>query len=253
MANFVLRALTDGIASIRLNSPASLNALDPGMAESLLEAIEWASASSARVIVLSGEGRAFCAGGNLRYMKDAADDLRPAVDGLIGPMHAAVLALASAPQPVLVAVHGAVAGAGMSLAMAADLAIAATDAVFSLAYVKIGATPDCSATWTLPRLVGLRRAMAISLLGDPIDAAAAERLGLVNRVVAVNELEAETLTLARRLADAPRLAIAGIKKLLRASEGCTLAEQLESERQSFLEASQTADFRAAITAFFTRT
>lgn len=252
MQNAVLQGLSDGIASIRLNRPETLNAFDAELAEALLKAIHWATHSEARVIVLSGAGRAFCAGGDLRYLKNAGACPDAAIEALIHPMHAAVEALMRSPQPVIASVHGAVAGAGMSLALAADLAIAADDTVLTLAYVKIGATPDCGASWTLPRLLGVRRAMEIALLGDRIDALRAESLGLVNRVVPASKLEAETEHLARRLAEGAPFAMAGIKALLWASLERNLSEQLQAERQSFLAASQTPDFHEALAAFFDR-
>ena len=146
-------------------------------------------------------------------------------------------------------VHGAVAGAGASLMLAADLAIAADDSRINLAYSAIGATPDATSTWTLPRLVGLRRSMEIALLSDPISAADALALGLFNRVVPRAALAAETDLLARRLAAGPTLAYGHIKRLLRGSFDCTMAEQMGRERTAFRETSHTADFAEGTRAF----
>jgi 2-(1,2-epoxy-1,2-dihydrophenyl)acetyl-CoA isomerase len=229
-----------------------LNAIDVPTAVALRDAVRGATRDDAavRVIVLSGEGRAFVAGGDLAYFRDAGDNAPQAAAELIAPMHEAVMALAAARQPVLASLHGAVAGAGMSLAMAADLAIAADNTVFNLAYAKVGATPDCSASWTLPRLVGLRAAMEIALLADSLDATEALRLGLVNRVVPLDELQAETAKLARRLAGGAPLALAGIKRLLRDGLDRSLSEQLAAEQAAFVAGAATQDFHEALRAFF---
>ena len=247
----VVLSVADGIASIRFHRPEVLNAIDVSTAICLRDAVFSATRDAAvRVIVLSGEGRAFVAGGDLATFRDAGDNAPQAAAELIAPMHEAIEALAAADQPVLASVHGAVAGAGMSLMMAADLAIAADDAVFSLAYVKVAATPDCSASWTLPRLVGLRAAMEIALLAESLNADEAARLGLVNRVVALHTLEAETAALARRLAAAAPLALAGTKRLLREGLDRSLSQQLAAEHAAFVAGAGTQDFREALSAFF---
>jgi 2-(1,2-epoxy-1,2-dihydrophenyl)acetyl-CoA isomerase len=252
MSNRVLRELTDGIASIRLNSPDSLNAIDMETAHALLDAVRWVARSDARVVLMSGSGRAFCAGGDLRTLQEAATYPHGGVEALIEPMHATIEALAKIRQPVIASVHGAVAGAGMSLALAADMLIAADNAVFSLAYVKVGASPDCGASWYLPRIVGSRRAMEIALLGDSIDAAQAERLGLANRVVPAAVLEEESRRLALRLVEAAPFALRQIKELVHASMERSLSEQLLCEQRAFVDASRTPDFQLAVKAFLER-
>ena len=249
----VALSIADGVASIRFQRPEVLNAIDVPTAIALRDAVFSATRDAAvRVIVLSGEGRAFVAGGDLAYFRDAGESAPQAAAELIAPMHEAVEALAAASQPVLASLHGAVAGAGMSLAMAADLAIAADNAVFNLAYAKVAATPDCSASWTLPRLVGLRAAMEIALLADSLSATEALRLGLVNRVVPLDQLEDETAKLARRLASAAPLALAGIKRLLRDGLDRSLSEQLAAEQAAFVAGAATQDFREALSAFFAK-
>jgi 2-(1,2-epoxy-1,2-dihydrophenyl)acetyl-CoA isomerase len=160
--------------------------------------------------------------------------------------------LASARQPVIASVQGVAAGAGASLIFAADLAIAAEDAGLNLAYVNVAATPDCSASWSLPRLVGLRKAMEIALLGERIEASEALRLGLFNRVVPTGALEDETRKLAQRLSRAAPLALQGIKRLMRESLNRTLQEQLAAEQLSFASGAATEDFHEALEAFFAR-
>lgn len=245
--------IADGIASLRFQRPEVLNAIDVSTAIALRDAVRAATSdASVRVIVLSGEGRAFVAGGDLAYFRDAGASAPQAAAALIEPMHEVVLALVNARQPVLASLHGAVAGAGMSLAMAADLAIAGDNTVFNLAYAKVGATPDCSASWMLPRLVGLRAAMEIALLADSLSATEALRLGLVNRVVPLDRLEEETAKLARRLAASAPLALAGIKRLLRDGLDRSLPEQLDAEQAAFVAGAATEDFHEALSAFFAK-
>lgn len=204
MNNLVLTTLSDGIASICLNRPEALNALEPALATEFLQAARWASASDARVILIFGAGRGFCAGGDLAYIKGEDSGHHGRLEALIDPMHAAVRQLAQATQPIIVSLQGGVAGAGMSLALGADLAIAADNTVFNLAYTKVAVTTDCGGSWYLPRLVGMRRALEIALLGDRLHAHQALRLGLVNWVVAADALQAETTRLVRRVAELHR-------------------------------------------------
>jgi 2-(1,2-epoxy-1,2-dihydrophenyl)acetyl-CoA isomerase len=247
----VLLDIADGIANIRFNRPRQLNAITVEMATGFHQAALQASQdASVRVIVLSGAGRAFMAGGDLGYFRAAGEQAPQAARVLIEPIHAAVAILAQASQPVLASLHGAVAGAGMSLALGADLAIAADDVVFNLAYVNVGNSPDCSASWTLPRIVGLRKALEIALLADNIDAAEALRLGLVNRVVPAASLPDETQKLARRMARSAPLAMAGIKRLMRVSLEHPIGRQLDEEAASFASIAGSADFREALAAFF---
>jgi 2-(1,2-epoxy-1,2-dihydrophenyl)acetyl-CoA isomerase len=199
-----------------------------------------------RAVIIGGTGGAFTAGGDLHELR--ADPTGAAV-GLIGPLHEAVVLLAELRAPVIASLQGAVAGAGLSLALACDFAIAAESTRFGLAYVNIGASCDLAGSWTLPRLVGLRKAMEIALIGEPFDAAEALRLGLVNRVVPEAELEAETLALARRLAEGPAQAIAQIKRLMHISFEHDLRGQLDAERAAFLRCAATPDFAEGLDAF----
>ncbi|HYC46150.1 MAG TPA: enoyl-CoA hydratase-related protein [Burkholderiales bacterium] len=244
----VLLNVQDGIARIRFNRPDALNAIDDALARGFLAACEAVSQrSDVRVVVLSGAGRAFMAGGDLRRMH-AAGEAGPLADALLRVLNPALLLLADIPAPVLASVHGAVAGAGVGVALAADLAIAANDTQINLAYTRIGATPDAGTTWELPRLVGLRRALEIALLNDTYDAAEALRLGLVNRIVPGEMLEAETEALAHRLASGATLAYGRAKRLMRASFDATLAQQLDAERDAFVESTRTADFKEGVSA-----
>lgn len=241
------------VARILLNRPLVLNALDDEMAQALLAACKAIqSASGVRAIVLSGEGRAFMAGGDLEKFHSDPAQAETSARELIDPLHEAIAILVSLPQPVLASVHGPVAGAGVSLMLACDLAIASDDAVFNLAYARVGASADGGASWTLPRIVGLRKAMEIALLAENIDAHEALRLGLVNRIVRRDVLAAETEELALRLASGPTFAYGRMKGLLRSASSRSLEEQMHAERDAFCACAKTQDFHEGIAAFFAR-
>jgi len=238
------------IVRLQFNRPEVLNALDRASAQSFAHACrDIASDHSVRAVIVSGAGRAFMAGGDLAELR--ADPTGAAI-ALIGPMHEAIVLLAEMRAPVIASLQGAVAGAGLSLALACDFAIAAEGTRFTLAYVNIGASCDLSGSWSLPRLVGLRKALEIALLGEHFDAAEALRLGLVNRVVAEAELEAQTLALAQRLARGPAQSIAQLKRLMRISFEHDLRGQLDAERAAFLSCASTADFAEGVDAFIAR-
>ncbi|MBP2228864.1 2-(1,2-epoxy-1,2-dihydrophenyl)acetyl-CoA isomerase [Azospirillum agricola] len=249
----VLLSREGAVSWIRLNRPAVLNALDEEMAAAFLDACRAvAEDSEARVLVVAGNGRGFMAGGDLaRFNADPAR--APEVAGaIIDSLHAALRILDGLKLPVLASVHGPVAGAGMSVACAADLCIAADDAAFNLAYARIGATPDGSGTYHLPRLVGLRRAMELAMLSDSVDAAEALRLGLVNKVVPAASLAEETAKLAARLAAGPTVSYAGIRRLMRQSWTSTLDRQLDDEGETFRATAASEDFREGIAAFLAK-
>ncbi len=244
----VLLQRDGGVAILTLNRPGSMNALDIPMAQAFYGCcLALQGDPGVRAVVIKGAGRAFGVGGDLAALRD---DPAATAMALIEPLHQAVRLLTSMDAPVIASLHGAVAGGSMSLSMACDLAIAADTARFNLAYVNVGASCDLSGSWHLPRLVGLRNAMAIALLGDSLDAAEALRLGLVNRVVPAAELEAATMALAQRLAAGPTLAIGRTKRLLRQSLDNSLSTQLDLERDSFRDSTGTADFGEALDAFF---
>jgi 2-(1,2-epoxy-1,2-dihydrophenyl)acetyl-CoA isomerase len=238
------------VAYLVLNRPGAHNALDIPVARDLYACCKnIANDPEIRAVVIRGEGKSFGVGGDLAVLRD---DPPQSAMALIEPLHAAIGLLASMNAPVIASLHGNVAGGSMSLAMACDLGIAADNARFNLAYINVGATCDLSGSWHLPRLVGLRNAMAIALLGDTVDANEALRVGLVNQVVPAAELKARTAALAERLANGPTLAIGKMKRLLRQSFDHDLATQLDAERDSFRECAATRDFGEAVDAFFSR-
>ena len=236
-----------GIAQIRFNRPAVLNAIDVSIARAFHEACQLVERDAAvRAVVISGEGRAFMAGGDLAAMNaDPAGVARQLIDG----MHGALAILARLPAPVVASVHGAVAGAGLGVALACDLCIAAEGTRFNLAYPGVGTSSDCGTSWALPRIVGVRKALEIALLNDMMDAAEALRLGLVNQVVAANELDGATQKIAERLARGPTHALGQLKTLMRSSLDREFGGQLDAEAEAFLACAGTADFREGVQAF----
>jgi len=241
-----------GVAEIRFNRPKQLNALNDAVAAEFAAAVDAIAADPAiRVIVLSGAGRAFMAGGDLA-MFHASDDKPAVARRLIGDIHASLKRLAGMPHITIARLQGAVAGAGMSFALATDLAIAADDVTFNMAYAKIGASPDCGASWALPRIVGTRKALEIALLSETFGAEDALRLGLVNRVVPLADLDGHVEALARKLAAGPTVAYGNIKRLVRDSLNTAFPDQLDREEASFAECAGTEDFAGALDAFFNK-
>lgn len=251
----VLLTVDGAIATVTLNRPTALNTLDQAMVDALHGALIRVEQDPAvRCVVLRGAGDNFMAGGDIRMFAKALEELPPAdrqanFEGLIGQVHASVTALRRMGKPVVAAVHGAAAGFGVSLALACDLAIAADNTVFTLAYCHIGTSPDGGSTFHLPRAVGMKRAMEIALLGNRFGAAEAAAIGLVNRVVPAAELEAEVGKLAGRLAQGPTAAYGRTKQLLNASLDNSLAAQLAAESELFTASTMTEDFREGVTAF----
>jgi 2-(1,2-epoxy-1,2-dihydrophenyl)acetyl-CoA isomerase len=238
------------IARLRFNRPQALNAVDVPMARAFLAATRTLAADpGVRAVVLSGAGRGFMAGGDLATLR--ADPMQGAAD-LIGPLHEGLAVLADMDAPLIAQVHGVAAGAGLSLMLQADFVLAAEGTRFNLAYVNIGTSCDVGASWALPRLVGLRQALEIALLGDTLSAADAQRLGLVNRVLPAAELEAEVEKLAQRLAQGPTRALGQMRRLMRGSFDHSLAQQLDAEAEAFRRCAQTQDFRAGLDAFFAK-
>lgn len=247
--------LADGVATLTLNRPQALNALDVDLIAALREATARAEYDDAvRAVVIRGAGDHFMAGGDLRWFREqlhrSAAERQRLFEGLIGDVQASILSLKRMNKPVLASVHGAAAGFGLSLVLACDLALAADNAYFTLAYRHIGLSPDGGATWSLPRLVGPKKAAEIAFLGDRFGAEEAARLGLVNRVVPIVELADATAELARRLATGPRGAIARTKALLAQSFETSLVEQLADEQQAFAESAALPDFDEGLAAFF---
>jgi 2-(1,2-epoxy-1,2-dihydrophenyl)acetyl-CoA isomerase len=238
------------IARIRFNRADVLNALNTESAEALLEACQRVEADPENwVVVISGVGRAFMAGGDVVEFGGELVERTSHIDGLISKLHQSIEILTKLRSPVVASVHGAVAGAGVSITLAADLAICADDTVFNLAYAKLGASPDGSSSCSLPRVVGVRKAIEIAMLSENIQADEALKLSMVNRVVPAGDLQKETDALVRRLASGPTFAYGKIKHLMRTSHERTLHDQLDEERRSFLGCNETIDFGSGVSAF----
>ena len=247
----------DAIATLTLNRPDSLNALDPAMIDALsIETRALAADRTIRCVVIRGAGGHFMVGGDIRHfaaLVDAAPAERQrSLDELIARVHPTIETLHRMPQPVLASVHGAVAGFGLSLLCACDLAIAAESAYFTAAYRQLGLTPDGGLSYALPRLVGSKKAMELLLLAERFDSREALRLGLVNRLVPDGELQAATAAMARSLASGPDLATRNAKRLLRQSLAQPLSVQLDAEAASFGACAATEDFVEGVRAFLAK-
>jgi 2-(1,2-epoxy-1,2-dihydrophenyl)acetyl-CoA isomerase len=242
------------VATLTLNRPEALNTLDAGLMEALVDAAaDVAADDGLRVVVLRGAGRHFMAGGDLKTF--AADRSKPPRERsvhflrTIGRLHAAIEHFHRMPHPLVGQVHGAVAGFGLSLMNACDLVVASDDAYFAAAYRNIAVTPDGGGSWSLPRIVGLRRAMEILLLAERFDARRALELGLVNRVVPQAQLDATVASIVDTLASGPQMAIRNTRRLVHESLARSLSGQLQAEAESFAACAATEDFVEGIGAF----
>jgi 2-(1,2-epoxy-1,2-dihydrophenyl)acetyl-CoA isomerase len=243
-------AVADAIARLTLNRPDRLNSFNGTMHGELRDALSRSVADGARVLVLSGTGRGFCAGQDLGERQIAPDgaraDLGESIERDYKPL---VLALRSLPMPVIAAVNGVAAGAGASVALACDIVIAARSASFLQAFSRLGLVPDSGATWLLPRLVGPARALGLAILGERLDAATAAEWGLIWRCVDDAEFPDAVDRLAVQLASAPTLALVRTREALEGAWGRTLAEQLDVERDFQRELGHTADYAEGVAAF----
>ena len=251
----VIYEVQGNIARLTLNRPESLNALNLEMIADLQAASARAAFDpKVRAVIVCGAGEHFMAGGDLKWFRQQLDlppqERQPRFEELIAAVHASILTLKGMNKPVIAAVQGAVAGFGLSLMLAADLVVAADNAYFTLAYCHIALSPDGGATWSLPRQVGLKQAMEIALLGDRFDATRARELGLINRLVPLAELSAETLKLAQRLAAGPAEALGRTKALINQSLDHSLPAQLLAEQRAFAACGAHADFSEGLAAFF---
>jgi len=238
------------VAQVRLNEPASMNALSVPLATELDAAIrDLTDAGTIRCLILTGTGRGFCAGGDVQSFYDNREDPADTMAGTLSALHGAVATLLEAPFPTIAAINGVVAGAGMGVAMATDLAIAVDSAVFTMAYTGIGVSPDGSSTYFLPRFVGTRRAMEMVLTNARVDAAEAARIGLINEAVPEAEFTDRVATVAGRLAAGPTRAYVRARHLMRSSFPSDPRAQMEAEAEGIMAAGETQDFYEGVTAF----
>lgn len=247
--------VADAVAILTMNRPAMLNALNGEMIAALEETTARAAADAeVRVVILRSSGEHFMAGGDLKWFAEEiagrdADDIEARMNEKLARVHASTLNIRHMGKPVIAAVRGAAAGYGLSMILACDFALAADSAYFTLAYCHIALSPDGGATWALPRLVGLRKATEIALLGDRFDAQTAAGMGLINRTVPAAELDGACLALAGRLKQGPARALARTKALLNQSFSSSLETQLAAEQASFARCAAEPDFAEGLEAF----
>ena len=251
MSEHIQVAEADGIATITLNRPDKLNAFIGHMRRDLAEALEHAGSDrSVCVVIVTGAGRAFCAGGDVAFMaelmqrRDSEEFSR-----ILGAGRRVILAIRQMTKPVIASINGPASGAGCNLALACDLRIAANNATFSQSFAKVGLHPDWGGTYFLPRLVTPNKACELFFLGDSIDANEAARLGIVNQVVAPEELENATMRLAHRLRAAPPIALAAAKHAVYLSQASELEEMLRYETEAQLRCFESDDGHEGVQAF----
>jgi len=244
----LLVASTEGaVRTLILNRPERLNALSPELMAALNAAFgEVERDDNIRAVLLSGAGRGFSAGADLGLEVGGEWDLGAMIDALYNPLVRRMRAL---PKPIVCAVNGVAAGAGMNLALAADIVVAGRDALFTQAFIRIGLSPDAGGTYFLPRLVGDARARALAMLGETITAETAEAYGLIWKAIDPDLLMTEALTIATNLAAKPAQALAGIKAAFNASAGNSFDAQLDLERDIQRRLGQSADFAEGVSAF----
>ena len=253
MAERVMLTVDGAVAEIRFNRPEALNALDMDMARAFADAVERATGNPAvRAIVLSGEGRAFVAGGDVAAMAADPERAPDLIGALIDVLNPAVLALRASDAPVIAAVRGVAAGAGLALVAGADLAVADEGARFVLAYDAIGGVPDCGASWFLPQRIGRGLFTQMMLTGRSLTAAEALAAGLVTETCPAAEVELRARALAARVAQGPTGAYGRFRRLIDAAPARTLAEHLAAERAEFAAAAGGPDLREGATAFIAR-
>lgn len=238
------------IATILLDNPQSYNALDLSMAEQLAEITDDCRNDKAiRVVLLRGNGKAFMAGGDIRYFQENYERMPQGVLHIIRRVNAAVMNICMMDKPVIACVHGSVAGVGISFMLAADFVLCENGTKFTLAYNRLGVSPDGGASYFLPRAIGYRKAIELITFSELFNADKAYELGLVNWLETSEQLDSRLTTLTTQLATGPRQALAASKKLCQASSYADLAQHLEREAESFSSCTTTRDFSIGINAF----
>lgn len=241
------------VARILFNRPERLNAIDLDLAQQLADTLEAVERDrDIRVLVVSGNGRSFMAGGDLKELHRRPDERVVLLESMIAELHRSIRVIRRLSIPVVAGVHGTVAGAGIGLALSCDFVIASVGTVFVPAYSRLGASPDGGLSWHLARAVGPRRASEILMLGRSLDAESAMQAGLINRVVEEAELGLQLSEIARELAQGPQRAYSTIKSLVSSAETASLDTQLNSEAKAYLALGGSSDFAEGIRAFVER-
>lgn len=249
----VLYSLDGDVATIRMNRPEALNALSLQLGKDLATAVKQSISDNARAVILTGSGRAFCSGGDLREMRamgESQGSIEAFLDEPLKALHEVVTLIRQAPVPFVAAVNGVCAGAGTNFALACDLVLAADDASFNQAFVRIGLSPDCGGTFFLPRAIGEKLAAEMFMTGMTVSAQRAAEIGMINRVVPSAELMAEAQKLASGLAAGPTVALGRVKRMLNATFSNDLTEQLKLEADCQVESGRSPDFKEGVSAFF---
>lgn len=252
MSDVVKSEIHGDVLEIVMNRPDSLNAMNMDLIDGLYQRVNEAAASDARAILIRGEGRGFCAGGDIHKFAELAEKGQGVPPEMPDHLHEMIENLRKLPKPVIAAVHGPCAGAGLSLVLACDLAIASEESKFNLAYVGIGLSPDGSSSFFLPRHVGAKKATEIFLTGRNMKAQEILELGLVNKIVPADQVLTEARALAAQLAQGPTLAYAKVKELINKSYGNNIHDQLALETELICKSSETEDFRAGVAAFLSK-
>ncbi len=245
--------LNETTATLTMNRPDALNALSLQLTTDLRSAIEKAIADEARAVILTGAGRAFCSGGDLREMQlmwQKEGRIEAFLEEPLKVLHDVILLIRETPIPFLAAVQGVCAGAGTNFALACDIVFAAENASFNEAFVRIGLSPDCGGSFFLPRAIGEKLAAELFMTGETVSAERAAQFGMINRVTTADNLMTEALLMAKKLALAPTASIGRIKKMLNASFSNNLAQQLRLEHELQIESGKSNDFKEGVQAFF---
>ncbi|MCC6328768.1 MAG: enoyl-CoA hydratase/isomerase family protein [Acidobacteria bacterium] len=246
-------SIENNVAIVKMDRPDALNALSIQLCLDLRAAFEKSFGDGARAVILTGSGRAFCSGGDLREMRsmwEREGRVEAFLEEPLKALHDVILLIREAPIPFIAAVNGICAGAGTNFALACDLVFASGDTVFNEAFVRIGLSPDCGGTFFLPRAIGEKLAAELFMTGESVSAERAAQFGMINRVVDAENLMTEALATAEKLAAGPTGAIGRIKKMLNASFANDLRSQLDLEHQCQIESGRSADFKEGVAAFF---
>lgn len=242
-----------GVATLTFNRPEALNAIDVPLAEAFLAAVrELTDVPGLRCIVLTGAGRAFMAGGDVASMAGTPEQAGNAISAILDAVNPAIVLLRSLDAPVIAAVKGVAAGAGLSLALMADLVVAHEDTKFLVAYNGIGAVPDCGGSWFLAHKLGAGRAAELMLLGRSLSAAEARDWGMITEVAPDNDYESRLNCIIEKVARGPTRAYGAFRQLIDRANGNQLADHLEAERAAFLEMTRTEDFAEGVSAFLAK-
>jgi 2-(1,2-epoxy-1,2-dihydrophenyl)acetyl-CoA isomerase len=245
--------LDGAVATVTMNRPDALNALSMQLTRDLTAAFQQVRADAARAVVFTGNGRAFCSGGDLRDMQsmwEREGRIEAFLEAPLGALHGVIRRMRELPVPIVAAVNGVCAGAGVNFALACDIVFAAEDATFREAFVRIGLTPDCGGTFFLPRAVGEKVATELFMTGDAVTAERAVQIGMINRAVPAASLVREATEVAQKLAAGPTSALARIKQMMNATFSNDLDAQLALEHRLQIESGKGNDFREGVSAFF---